>query len=77
MNKNIRKTRRASQIEKMKYITYKFEDDEEIKELNREINKLTRRNNYLDSELNAVLTSNSWKMTEPLRDFKRKIDDYR
>ena len=77
LNKNIRKTRRASQIEKMKYITYKFEDDEEIKELNREINKLTRRNNYLDSELNAVLTSNSWKMTEPLRDFKRKIDDYR
>ena len=64
---------RANQIEKMKYINHKFEDDKEIKELNKEINKLNRWNNYLDSELTAVLTSNSWKMTEPLRELKRKL----
>lgn len=72
-NQNIRKIIRTNQIEKMKYINHKYEDDEKINEMEKEINKLNRRNDYLDSELNSVLVSNSWKMTEPLRELKRKF----
>ena len=50
-----------------------LELNNEIKELTRQVNRLTRQNNYLESEIDAMKNSNSWKMTEPLRNLKRKM----
>lgn len=73
LNQNIRQLRRNNQIQKMEIINCNFENDEEIKELNKRLNRLSKKNDYLESELDAMLNSNSWKMTEPLRNLKRKL----
>lgn len=80
-NRHIRQLLRNDQIQKMVVSNYYYEKDEEnvelnkeIKELNRKVNRLTRQNTYLESEVDAMKNSNSWKMTEPLRNLKRKME---
>lgn len=80
-NRDIRQLLRNNQIIAMKASSITYEQNEEIDELNKNINelnrnvdRLTRKNDYLESEIDAMKNSNSWKMTEPLRNMKRKIN---
>lgn len=79
-NRHIRQMLRNNHIQKMVVSNFYYEKDaenlelnNEIKELTRQVNRLTRQNNYLESEIDAMKNSNSWKMTEPLRNLKRKM----
>ena len=72
-NQNIRRLMRNNQIQKMKIINQNYANEEKIKRLNKKIKKLSKKNDNLESDLDAVLNSNSWKLTQPLRSFKRKL----
>lgn len=80
LNRDIRQLLRNNQILAMRSSSITYEQNEEIDDLNKKINelnrdvaKLTRNKDYLESEIDAMKNSNSWKMTEPLRKMKRKM----
>ena len=80
LNRDIRQLLRNNQILAMRSSSITYEQNEEIDDLNKKINelnrdvaRLTRNKDYLESEIDAMKNSNSWKMTEPLRKMKRKL----
>ena len=63
LNIKIRRLRRENQIHKMESINSRMEFEEYKTKKNRQYKKL-------QSELDSVLNSTSWKVTKPLRQFK-------
>jgi len=49
--------------------------DQEVCRLNQEVCRLNQEVSSLQGEMEKVFTSKSWRVTKPLRDFRRKLDD--
>lgn len=80
-NQSIRQSIRTAQIQTMRLSTMNCQKDEEIRKLNMDINqlnwnvdKLSQQKSSLENEIDAMKNSNSWKMTEPLRNLKSKMN---
>ena len=73
VNRNIRKLMRRDQIQKMDLINRSSGDWADV-EIENKINRLNERNSQLESEIQSLLNSSSWKMTGPLRNLKQKFN---